>query len=173
MANYAPSTRARISDLIQGMRVDTGVLAASVYLLTGNTNTQMFNITGRIKIMQLYLEVITVLDAQLTDMFYTYTSTTPTITVQPISATNVGSMTGMLRGARHVCAGVTAGAACIIDTQTAITDVPMTEKLIIGLKGAVGTIGIDTATASMTSGTFQISIHYVPMSDGAYVTNIL
>ena len=173
MANYAPSTRARISDLITGMRVETGVLAAATYWLTGNTNTQLFNVIGRIKIMQLFSEIITDVDAKAVDCFYTYTSTTPSITVQPISAVNAGSMTGMKRGARHTCVGVTVATACVIDTQTAISPVIMKEKLIIGLKNGVGTIGMDTAAASFASGTIRVVLFYVPMSDGAYATNIL
>jgi hypothetical protein len=49
----------------------------------------------------------------------------------------------------------------------------MKEKMIIGLKGGVGTIGINTATVSITSGTVRFSLFYVPMSDGAYATNVL
>ena len=173
MTNYAPSTRARVADLITGMRVETSTLAAATYLLTGNTNTQMFNVIGRIKIMQLYLEVVTDLSGTATDCFYTYTSTTPSIAVQPIGATNAASMTGMKLGARHICTGVTVATGAVIDAQAGISPVIMKEKMIIGLKGGVGTIGIDTATESMTSGTFKIILHYVPMSDGAYATNIL
>ena len=172
MANYAPSTRARIADLITGMKVETGTLAAATYLLTGNKNTQMFNIIGRVKVMQMYLEVITVLDTKATVLFFTYTSTTPTITVQPINAV-CATMSGMKQGARLTCLGTTVATAAVIDAQTAITPAIMIEKQIIGLKDGTGTIGIDTATASMTSGTFKIIMHYVPASDGAYVTNIL
>ena len=173
MANYAPSTRARIADIIAGMRVETSVLAAATYWLTGNTNTQLFNVGGRIKVMQLFSEIITTVGAQGCVCFYTFTQTTPSITVQPISAVNAGSMTGMKRGARHTCVGTTVATACLIDTQTAITPAIMKEKMILGLKGGVGTIGMDTATASLLSGTIRVVLFYIPMSDGAYATNIL
>ncbi len=134
MVNYAPSTRARIADLITGMRVDTAVLASADYLKTGPTATEaIFNVGGRIKIMQLFMEVITDLSAQACVMFYTYTSTTPSIGVQPISVVSA-SMSGMLRGARHICVGLTAGTACVIDAQTGISPAIMTEKMIIGIE---------------------------------------
>ena len=172
MANYAPSTRARISDLITGMRVDTGVLAGATYLLTGDNKTQMFNVIGRIKIMQLFMEVITDLSNSACVMYYNYTSTTPVIIVQPISAVGA-SMASKKRGFRYFCTGVTTATACVVDAQPGISPVIMKEKLIIGLKDGVGTIGINTATASVTSGTVRFSLFYVPMSDGAYATNIL
>jgi hypothetical protein len=171
--NYAPSTRARIADMNAGMRVETNILAAASYWLTGNTNTQLFNVIGRIKVMQLFSEVITDLGAQACDCFYTYTSTTPTITVQPISATNAGDMGSTLRGGRHICVGTTVATACLIDAQEGISPAIMKEKMIIGLKGGVGTIGMDTATASLLSGTIRVVMFYVPASDGAYATNIL
>ena len=173
MVNYAPSTRARIADLITGMRVDTAVLASADYLKTGPTATEaIFNVGGRIKIMQLFMEVITDLSAQACVMFYTYTSTTPSIGVQPISVVSA-SMSGMLRGARHICVGLTAGTACVIDAQTGISPAIMTEKMIIGIKDGVGSIGINTATVTVLTGTVRFSLFYVPMSDGAYATNVV
>jgi hypothetical protein len=173
MANYAPSTRARISDLITGMRVDTNVLAGATYLLTGPTATEdVFNVFGRIKIMQLFMEVITDLGNQACVMFYTYTSATPTITVQPISAVGA-SMALLLRGGRYFCTGTTVATACVVDAEEGISPVVMKEKMIIGLKGGVGTIGINTATVSILTGTVRFSLFYVPMSDGAYATNVL
>ena len=156
------------------MRVDTGILDAATYLLTGPTATEdIFNVYGRIKVMQLFMEVITVLDAQATVMFYTYTSDTPAETVQPISAVSA-TMTGMIRGERHICIGTTVGTACVVDSVApGISQLIMKEKLILGANGGSGNIGINTATASMTSGTIRFSLFYVPMSDGAYATNVV
>ena len=171
MANYAPSTRARISDLITGMRVDTGVLASATYLATGPTATErIFDFHGRIKIMQLFMEVVTDLSAQACVMYYSYTSTTPVITVQPISAVGA-SMASKKRGFRYFCTGVTTATACTVDAQPGISPVIMKEKLIIGLKGGIGKIGINTATATVATGTVRFSLFYVPMSDGAYATS--
>ena len=173
MANYAPSTRARIADLITGMRVDTGVLASATYLKTGPTSTEgIFNIYGRIKVMQLFMEVITDLSAQACVMYYTATFSTPAETVVPISAVG-GSMSGAVRGTRYTCIGTSVGTACIIDPEAAITDTVMKEKLILGAKGSVGQIGINTATATVLTGTVRFSLFYVPMSDGAYATNVV
>jgi hypothetical protein len=173
MANYAPSTRARISDLITGMRVDTSVLNAVDYLITGPTATEaIFNVYGRIKVMHLFMEVITSLGNQACVMYYTYTSATPAETVQPISSVGA-SMALYLRGGRYSCIGITVAQATLIDAQEGISPVIMKEKMILGAKGGTGTIGINTATVTVLTGTIRFSLFYVPMSDGAYATNVV
>jgi len=173
MANYAPSTRARIADCITGMRVETGVLASATYLATGPTSTEgIFNIYGRIKVMQLFMEVITDLSAQACVLYYTATFSTPAETVQPICAVS-GSLSGAVRGTRCTCIGVTVATACIVDPEAAVTDSIMIEKMILGSKGSVGQIGINTATATVLTGTVRFVLFYVPMSDGAYATNVV
>ncbi len=173
MANYAPSTRARISDLITGMRVDTAVLLANSYMITGPTATEaIFNVYGRIKVMHLFFEVITTLSGQATVLYYTYTSATPAETVQPISSVGA-SMSGAVRGIRYSCIGITVGQATLIDAQAGISPVIMKEKMILGAFEGVGTIGINTATATIATGTVRFSLFYVPVSDGAYATNVV
>lgn len=174
MANYAPSTRARIADIITGMRVETSVLNAADYLKTGPTATEdIFNVYGRIKVMQLFMEVITLLGAQACVMFYTYTSDTPGETVQPISAVSA-TMASMVRGERHLCLGTTVATACVVDSVApGISQLIMKEKLILGANGGFGNIGINTATATVLTGTIRFSLFYVPMSDGAYATNVV
>ena len=174
MANYAPSTRARIADCITGMRVETGVLDAADYLKTGPTATEdIFNVYGRIKVMQLFMEVVTVFGNQACVMYYTYTSDTPGETVQPISAVS-GTMALMIQGERHLCLGTSVATACVVDSAAqGISQLIMKEKLILGAKGGFGNIGINTATATVATGTIKFSLFYVPMSDGAYATNVV
>ena len=172
MANYAPSTRARIADLITGMRVDTSILDASDYLKNATATEDIFNVYGRIKVMQLFMEVITLLDTKATVMYYTYTSDTPAETVQPISVVSA-TMSAMKPGARHVCLGTTVATACVIDANHGFSPLIMKEKLILGANEGVGNIGINTTTADMLSGTIRFSLFYVPMSDGAYATNVV
>ena len=173
MANYAPSTRARISDLITGMRVDTSVLDANDYMKTGATSTEgIFNIYGRIKVMHLFFEVITDLSAQACVLYYTATFSAPAETVAPISSVGA-SMSGLLRGGRYSCIGITVGQATLIDAQEGISPVIMKEKMILGAYQSVGQIGIHTDTATIATGTIRFSLFYVPMSDGAYATNVV
>ena len=57
MANYAPSTRARIADLMVGMRVETGTFSCLTYL--HQDQWEIFNVFGRIQILNLFCEIVT------------------------------------------------------------------------------------------------------------------
>ena len=172
MANYQPSTIQAIGDIQRGVIVETSVLANATYLLTGDNQTEIFNVYGRIMLTQLFCEAITAFGAQATTMYYNFTSTTPAVAVQPISAAS-GSLSGLAQGLRHVFVGGAVATACVITATAGVSDVICVNPQIIGTKSGVATIGILTAAASQLSGTCQFACCYVPMSDGAYVTAAL
>jgi len=168
MPNYNPSTIARIGDLVNGIRVDTSTMLAATYLLTGNTQTELFNVYGRIKIHELFGEVKVVFSNNATTLYYNWTSTTPVIAVQPISAA-CSTMAQLAVGERISWIGGAVATAVVLTATPGITDVARNSQ-IVGTDGGVGSIGILTASASMSSGSVMFSIFYTPMSDGAYVT---
>jgi hypothetical protein len=169
--NYNPSTIARIGDLTNGIRVDTSNLAAATCLLTGDNQTELFNVYGRVRIHSLFGEVTTVLDAQATVVYYNFTSTDPVIAVQPISAVS-GSLSALAVGERIFWVGGAVATNVVLTATPGISDINPAPQ-VVGTDGGTGTIGILTATASMTSGNVKFSIFYTPMSDGAYVTAVL
>lgn len=169
--NYNPSTIARIGDLTNGIRVDTSSMAAATYLLIGDTQTEIFNVYGRVRIHSLFGEVTTILDAQATVIYYNFTSTSPVIAVQPISSVS-GSLSSLAVGERIMWVGGAVATAVVLTATAGISDINPAPQ-IVGTVGGTGTIGILTATASMTSGALTFSIFYTPMSDGAYVTAAL
>lgn len=171
MPNYNPSTIERIGDMINGIRVDTSTLAAATYLLTGNNQTEIFNVYGRIKIHELFGEVKVVFSNHATTLYYNFTSTSPAIAVQPISAA-CSTMAQLAVGERISWVGGAVATAVVLTATAGITDVARSPQ-IIGTDGGVGSIGILTAAASLTSGSVKFSIFYSPMSDGAYVTAAL
>jgi hypothetical protein len=167
--NYNASTIARIGDLVNGIRVDTSALAAATYMLTGPTQTEIFNVNGRIKIHELFGEVaVAAFSAHACVLKYTFTSTSPVISVADLSAVTA-SMTGLAIGERIAWIGGAVATAAVITATPGITDVARIPQ-IVGVNAGVGTIGINTATASITGlATVTFSIFYTPMSDGAYV----
>ena len=176
MPNYSPSTIARIGDLTNGIRVDTSNLAGATYLLTGNTQTEIFNVYGRIKLHNLFGEVTTVFSNHACVLYYTFTSSTPVIGVQPISSVGA-SMAQLAVGERISWVGGAVATAVVLTATPGISDINVTPHILGGVTSAgannVGSIGILTATASLTSGTVRFSCFYTPMSDGAYVTAAL
>ncbi len=59
-----------------------------------------------------------------------------------------------------------------VSVAPGIGDEHCPDPIILGLESGIGTIHVVTAGADVTSGTIQFSIHYIPMSDGAYVTGV-
>jgi hypothetical protein len=170
MPNYAPSTIARIGDLINGVRVETSALAAATYMLTGPTQTEIFNVYGRIKIHELFGEVAgAAFSNDACVLYYTYTSSSPVIAVAPLSSVGA-SMAQLAVGERVAWIGGAVATATVLTATPGITDVARIPQ-IVGVSSGVGTIGINTATASITgAATVKFAIFYTPMSDGAYVS---
>lgn len=169
MANYNASTIARIGDLVNGIRVDTSALAAATYMLTGPTQTEIFNVYGRIKIHELFGEVAAAAFSNHACVLkYTYKSSSPVIAVADITAVSA-SLAQLAVGERIAWLGGAVATAAVITATAGITDVARSSQ-IVGVSAGVGTIGINTATASITGlATVTFSLFYTPMSNGAYV----
>ena len=168
--NYAPSTRARIADLIEGMRIESSVLANVTYL--HRDQHEVFTIVGRIMVLNLFWEAITVNGTGATLFQYNFTSTTPAVAVQPLGAVSA-SIAALAQGQRVVNVGGAVGTAHVITASAGISDVTNLSPQIIGTKDGAGTIGMLTTTADAVSGTHQHVMQYIPMSDGAYAEALL
>ena len=166
MANYNPSTIARIGDLINGIRVSTSALAAETYI--HQNQTELFNVYGRIKIHELFAEVSEAISNNAATVQYNFTSTTPVIAVQPLCAASA-SVAQLAVGERIAWIGGAVATAAVLTATPGITDVARTSQ-IVGTDGGVASIGILTGAADCTDGTVKFTICYTPLSDGAYVT---
>ena len=165
--HYTASTRDRIGDLVTGMRIDTSEIACDTYFDEGQH--EIFNVFGRIMIMELYFEVTAVHAANACTLLFNYTSSDPVITVKPFTTVSVDDFTSSDVGDRmSFIGGILTGVPKLSATEC-IGDEYCTDPIMIGLESGTGTIGIDTVVAA-TQGNGIFSIHYVPMSDGAYVT---
>ena len=163
--NYSPSTRARIADLITGMRVETTVLPNLTYL--HQDQWEAFNVFGRIIVLQLFWEAITINGAGAILFQYNFTSTTPAVGVQPLGAVSA-SIATLAQGLRCLWLGGAVATAHVITATAGISDVISVNPQIIGTKDGVGSIGFVTSVADAVSGTHQHVLQYIPLSDGAY-----
>ncbi|HBA83388.1 MAG TPA: hypothetical protein DCZ95_04755 [Verrucomicrobia bacterium] len=174
MPNYNASTIARIGDLVNGIRVDTSVIANATYL--AGTQVEIFNVVGRVKIHSLFGEVCVVCSNNATALLFNYTSTTPSIAVQPLCGAS-GSMAQLAVAERVWWVGGAVATAAVLTATPGISDINATPQIVGSVTSAganaVGTIGILTSVANQASGSIRFSIFYTPMSDGAYVTAVL
>ncbi len=165
MGNYAPSTRARVSDLINGMRVETSIALGTAKMI--QAQEEIFNVYGEIKVHGLWFEVTTAISATATTLLFNATFTTPSIAVQPMTGAS-GSLSGVAAGIRAMSVGGAVATAAVITATAGISDIAAADQ-IIGGAGFEGTIGQLTGTANVTSGAGKFVIYYTPLSDGAYV----
>ena len=167
MANYAPSTRARIADLITGMHVKTtdGHLSAL---------TELFTVVGRIAVKQLFIEITSAADANATQVLFNCTFTTPTIAVNAMCA-KCASIAAAGAHTRITFVGGAVATAAVITDSAGLTDVETANKIhIIGGEtaagantvGSIGMLGDDATQAATISATAHL--YYYPMSKGAY-----
>ena len=170
--NYAVSTQEVLADQLTGMRVATAVLANATYLLTGGTQTEIFTVVGRILVKFLYIEVITDCSANATQVLFNCTFTTPVIIANAMCG-KCASISGLAQGGRIVWLGGAVGTAAVITDSAGLSDVLPSSGQIVGGEGFIGTVGILASDASQASGTFQVIMNYVPMSDGAYAEALL
>lgn len=172
--NYAPSTRNRIADLILGLHVETtgGVLVAANF--TNPTQTELFDIYGRIGIKQLFVELTSAADANASTVAFNVTFTTPVIALNTMNAASA-SIANLGAYGRIVFVGGAVATAAVLTDSAGLSDVETAGKIHIvgGVSSAgvatVGTIGMAVAGATQAA-TIAATAHlfYVPMSLGAY-----
>ena len=152
MANYAPSTRARIADLITGMRVDKAAIAIAAI----STKSLFTVVGGNCLVVGLIGDVTTILEVKANNTKFISTPTVGTATDMCAG----GDVTGQEAGGLLNITGVLASAAL---KGTAGAAAHMANGIVV----APGVIGLNTAADS--TGNMKFSIWYVPLEDGAYI----
>jgi hypothetical protein len=173
MPPYNLSTRGRIADIHSGLRVNTGSLANATYLLgAGNTQTELFTVKGLIWVRQLFLEVLVACSNNLTQVLFNCTFTTPVIGVNSMCA-KCASIAQLGQGGRIVWLGGAVATAAVITDSPGLSDVlPATGQLVGGID-FVGSIGMLASDADQASGSVKATLHYFPLTEGAYAEALL
>jgi len=177
--NYAPSTRARIADLITGMHVKTTDAVLTAAHFTDTVQTELFTIVGRIAVVQLFVELTAAADANATTVAFNTTFTTPVIAVNEMQA-DCGSIASLGAHQRIMFVGGAVATALTLTDSAGLTDVEAAGKIhILGGETAAGantagTIGM-LAAAATQAGSITATGHlfYYPMSEGAYAEALL
>jgi len=172
--NYEESTRQVIADQNLGLMVQTldGGLSATEF--TNTTQTELFNVYGRIAVMNLFIELTAAADANASTIQFNCTFTSPVIAKNPMGAA-CASIANKGAHTRIVHVGGAVATAAILTDSAGLTDVETAGKLhFVGGKTAagantVGSIGIlcgGATQAGTITGTAYL--YYVPMHKGAY-----
>lgn len=164
--NYSRSTMDLVGDLKCGLRVDTPV--STCFLKLTAASHVPFNIYGRVKILHLFIEAITVWGDQAGTILFNYISTSPGIAVRPISGA-CAAVNLLAQGLRVVYIGGAVASFPVITATAGISGVICTNPQIVGIRGGYGTIGYQNTGAAVLTGTMQVTICYAPMSEGSYI----
>jgi len=173
--NYNQSTRDRLADMVAGLHVETtnSVLVAANFT-TGGVDTSLFNVYGRIGVKQLFIELTAAADANVTQVLFHVTYTTPVIAQNPMCA-KCASIANLGAYGRIVFVGGAVATAAVITDSAGLSDVEAAGKMHIigGITSAgantVCAIGMQSSDATQAGSiTATAHLYYVPMSTGAY-----
>jgi hypothetical protein len=164
MAFYPPKTVQAIADMNYGIRVDNGPVLATVW--GAQAVTPLFNVVnGRVLVTQLIGEVTTVLSNNATLVKYYFTPTGGAqIDLSAISLT----IAQLAVGKRILAAGTIGGATTFSGIGASMLQ---TVPYVLGQVGVGGAIGIESTTASLTSGAMKFTVLYIPIDDGSYIVS--
>jgi len=171
MANK--STIEAVSDLHRGLVVETANIAAVDCWLTAD-HIAIFTVYGRILLTELFGQINTNMAGAVQPNFSFVGTDTNIRDICAVSA----SIAGLLVGNRVVWPGGTTAGTLVI------TGIPYDSPANTGapfILGGVTAAGVNTTTtiyadgsvADATGGYVRFSCAYAPMSDGAYVRNVL
>ena len=173
MANYSPSTLARIGDIKNGIFVESG---ESIFSVWGETvQRYYFTVYNRVIIHALFAEVTETIAGAVQTVF-NYIQDTPSIALAALSTVHASADT-FVPGRRITYIGGSVAAAAIT-LSGGISYLPATIPTILGvtpLAGvtSVGRIGFLSSVANATDGTLKFGVLYTPIDPGAYVEALL
>jgi hypothetical protein len=164
MPNYNQSTRQSVADINYGLRVIKGPVLATAW--GAQVAYPLFNTFGRVLINQLIGEITTVLSNNATLVKYYFTPTGGAqIDLSAISLT----IAQLAVGKRILAAGTIGGATTFSGIGASMAQ---PTPYIVGTYGVGGVVGIESTTATLTSGAAVWTINYIPLDPDAYVNAV-
>lgn len=169
MANYAPSTQARIADLVYGMKVETGDVLGPAISTANPTLLTLFNVVGgRVLVTQFIAEATETFVGAGALIKFAYT---PTGGAQvDLTAVSLDAGSGdWAAGVRLILGPAIGGTTTFSDLDVSVAKA--VDPYVLGDQpGTGGAILSHATTAPFTDGTAKFSLWYIPLDAGAYVT---
>ena len=170
--NYNQDTQDRIGDIIGGLRVQTPVLSTLATYWTNPVTFAIFNVVGLIKIIAMYLEITSALDANATTLVFRWTGTVPAVGIATMGVASAG-FGSAVAGTRITFLGP----GTVLAGTEGVSYLPA-PNFVGGQTGAgVNATGVISALiaggtqAGTASGRYVM--HYAPMTEGAYVVSAI
>jgi hypothetical protein len=166
MSNYSPSTIAKTGEL----NPKCGLVCRTATTLNTSTftttATNIFKVTGRIRIVSLDVEAITAFSANASVPRWQILGVTPVVALFDISAAS-STLSGLAVGKRVTFPGTALTTAQVIDGVAGIT-VKAANLMDVGWDGGVCYLALDSDVVQTgTTATSVFTLCYLPQSDGA------
>ena len=168
MANYAPSTQARIADLVYGMKVETGDVLGPAISTANPTRLTLFNVVGgRVLVTQFI--------AEATELFVGVGALikfcfTPTGGVEvDLTAVSLDAGSGAWAAGIRLILGAAIGGTTTFSAIGASVAKAADPYVLGDVSGTGGALLSHATTAGFTDGTAKFSLWYVPLDAGAYI----
>ena len=173
MPNFNESTRAMVSNIHNGLFVESSISLFSVW---GETvQRYYFQVTNRVIIHALFAEVTTTIAGAVQTVF-NYIQDTPSIALAALSTVHASADT-FVPGRRISYAGGSVGAS-VITLSGGISYIPSTVRTILGVTplagvNSVGRIGFLSSVANATAGALKFGVLYSALDPGAEVVALI
>jgi hypothetical protein len=164
MPSYSPSTIERVGDIGRGLVVQTPTMNNTTALTVASYD--LFRVYGRIRILSLDIEVVTVWSNDATTLQYYFDPSTPAVAAVTISAACT-TVANLAVGKRVTLDGTALNTAAAIAASQCVS-LAVSKTLDVGCENGVGMIGVTGAAAAQTSGTCRATLMYYPITAGAY-----
>jgi len=166
--NYSQSTMQMIGNIVGGMRTETSIFANATYIVVAQKS--LFTVSGRVRIMYLGIEAITIWSADATTIKFGYDSSTPAIAAVDLCAAS-GALTSLAVGKRVAVLGDALATGALESANPVVS--LKTNPVDIGSEGGAGVIYVTGDAVAQTSGTSKATCLWFPLSDGAYVESLI
>jgi hypothetical protein len=162
MPHHPPATIDAIGEFNWGIPIHKGPVLATAW--GAQVVYPLFTVVnGRVIVKQIVGEVTTVLSNNATLVKYYFTPTGGAqLDLGAISLT----VAQLAVGKRILSAGTIGGATTFSGIGASMLQ---TVPYILGQVGVGGTIGIESTTASLTSGAMKFTVLYTPLDEGSYI----
>lgn len=166
--NYSQSTIDVIGDMVRGIKVETSVFLNATYVVIAQKT--LFNVVGKVRILYLGIEAITVWSADATTIKFGYDPSVPATGAVDLCAAS-GVLTSLAVGKQVAVLGDALATGALESASPGIA--LKTNPVDVGTESGIGVLYITGAAAAQLSGTSKARCLYVPLSDGAYVEAVI
>lgn len=163
-------TQEAIAQVLRGIKTDTAVFLNATYIKVAQVS--IFTVIGRVRLLYLGIEAVTVWSADATTIKFGYDASVPAVAAVDLCAAS-GALTSLAVGKRVSVLGDALATGALESANTGVS--LKTNAVDIGSENGIGVIYVTGAGAAQTgaTATSKMTCLWIPQSDNAYVESLI